>query len=268
MAMSRKKPWTTKEIAYLEKSALLAETNEVINTEQLAKKLGRSVTAVAKKVSFMRKDGQLPKVKRELAFDSSGRPWTKSEERRLASMYKQGTVYEEIAEALGRSSASCSNKVSELKTTGKIKTLRQAEWTDKQISLLVETVEFDSNGYVSNYSDLTRVTGKQYSQVVCKVSRLRKQGRIATKPIEGTTSINAKESMQKFNNARFAQYERKEDAKLEQPIQEKHVSAGSLSIESKEERVIHTVVVFAGVETHTYFSADGTQIVEIQKEPT
>lgn len=54
----------------------------------------------------------------------------------------------------------------------------------------------------------------------------------------------------------------------EQPMQSRSVTAGSLSIESREERVIHTVVIFAGVETHTYFSSDGNKIAEIQKEPT
>lgn len=54
----------------------------------------------------------------------------------------------------------------------------------------------------------------------------------------------------------------------EQPMQSRSVTAGSLRIESKEERMIHTVVIFAGVETHTYFSADGIKIAEIQKEPT
>lgn len=42
------KYWTTKEVSYIQKNALLAETNEVINVEDMAKKLGRSVAAVSK----------------------------------------------------------------------------------------------------------------------------------------------------------------------------------------------------------------------------
>ena len=262
------KAWTTKELAYVRKNALLAETNEVINSEQLAKKLGRTVSAIMKKISQMRKDGQLPPVKRELAFESNGRPWTATEEKRLIAMHKQGASYVEIGEALGRSKGSCSNKVSKLQAAGKIKKKRVEQWTSEQVQVLLDHVTFDQNGYVSNYMELSRVTGKQYAQVVHKVNNLRKEGEILTRPLDGTTSVKAKESMQKFNDARFAQYERKEDAKLEQPIKEKRVSAGSLSIESKEERVIHTVVIYAGIETHTYFSAEGTKIAEIQKEPT
>ncbi|WP_240190174.1 helix-turn-helix domain-containing protein [Enterococcus gallinarum] len=248
----------------------MAETNEVINVEDMAKKLGRSVAAVSKKIYELRRDGVLPKIKRELAFDSKGRPWTAEEEKRLIAMYKQGCSYVDIAEALGRSESSCSTKASKLQSIGKIKSKRLAHWTDQEVALILDKVEFDANGYVSNYSELARVTGKQYSQVLQKVNRLRKEGKITTNVKPGTTSVKSKQSMQKFNAARFAQYAKKEEDSMQtgQPMQSRSVTAGSLSIESKEERVIHTVVIFAGLETHTYFSADGTKIAEIQKEPT
>lgn len=35
------KNWTTKEIQYLKKNALLAETNEVLNIKEMANKLNR-----------------------------------------------------------------------------------------------------------------------------------------------------------------------------------------------------------------------------------
>lgn len=262
--------WTTKEIAYVLKNALMAETNEVVNAEQIAMKLGRSVSAVTKKISDMRKDGKFPKIQKELAFDSDGRPWTLAEEKRLIAMYKQGASYEEIGEALGRSKGSCSNKSAKLRASGRVKSQKLSCWPDNDVRVLLDTIEFDSNGYVSNYEELAKVTGKQYSQVVQKVGRLRKEGRIPANVKPGTTSLKSKQSMQKFNNARFAQYAKKEEDSMqtEQPMQSRSVTAGSLSIESKEERVIHTVVIFAGVETHTYFSADGTKIAEIQKEPT
>ncbi|MFS0980293.1 helix-turn-helix domain containing protein [Enterococcus casseliflavus] len=264
------KAWTTKEIAYVLKNALMAETNEVINAEQMAMKLGRSVSAVTKKISDMRKDGKFPKIQKELAFDSDGRPWTVAEEKRLIAMYKQGASFEEIGEALGRSKGSCSNKSAKLRASGRVKSQKLSCWPDDDVRILLDTIKFDANGYVSNYEELAKVTGKQYSQVVQKVGRLRKEGRIPANVKPGTTSIKSKQSMQKFNDARFAQYAEKEEDSMqeEQPMQSRNVTAGSLSIESKEERVIHTVVIFAGVETHTYFSSDGTKIAEIQKEPT
>ncbi len=262
------KAWTTKEVAYVRKNALLAETNEVLNVPQLAKKLDRTVAATTAKIYELRRDGELPPLEREKAFDSKGRPWIPEEEKRLVSMHKQGNTVVEIADALGRSKPSCAAKINRLLENGKIKKKKKESWTEKQVELLLESIEFDSNGYVSNYTKLAKVTGKQYAKVVRKVNRLRKEGRIPTNVKPGTTSLKSKESMKKFNDARFAQYAKKEDVKLEQPMQSRSVTAGSLSIESKEERVIHTVVIFAGVETHTYFSADGTKIVEIQKEPT
>lgn len=264
------KYWTTKEISYIQKNALLAETNEVVNVEDMARKLERSVAAVSKKIYEFRRDGVLPKIKRELAFDSKGRPWTAGEEKRLIAMYKQGSSYADIAEALGRSESSCSTKASKLQSIGKIRSKRLAHWTNQDVEMILDKVEFDTNGYVSNYPELARVTGKQYSQVVQKVNRLRKEGKITTNVKLGTTSIKSKKQMQNFNDARFAQYAKKEENSMqtEQPMQSRSVTAGSLSIESREERVIHTVVIFAGVETHTYFSSDGNKIAEIQKEPT
>lgn len=264
------KAWTTKELAYVQKNALMAETNEVINAEQMAMKLGRSVSAVTKKISHMRKDGKFPKVKKELAFDSDGRPWTATEEKRLIAMYKQGASYEEIGEALGRSKGSCSNKSAKLRAAGRVKPQKLSCWPDNDVRILLDTIEFDPNGYVSNYEELAKATGKQYSQVVQKVSRLRKEGKIATNAKPGTTSIKSKKIMQKFNDSRFAQYAKKEEdfMQIEQPVESRSMSAGSLNIESKEERVIHTVVIFAAVETHTYFSADGTKIGEKQKKAT
>gem|GEM_PF-1459792 len=264
------KAWTTKELAYVQKNALMAETNEVVNAEQMAMKLGRSVSAVTKKISHMRKDGKFPRVKKEFAFDSDGRPWTATEEKRLIAMYKQGSSYEEIGEALGRSKGSCTNKSAKLRASGRVEPQKLNRWPEKDTCILLDAIRFDQNGYVSNYEELAHLTGKQYSQVVQKVNRLRKEGKITTNAKPGTTSVKSKKQMQKFNDARFAQYAKKEEdsMQVEQPIQSRSVNAESLSIESKEERVIHTVVIFAGVETHTYFSSDGTKIAEIQKEPT
>ena len=158
------KYWTTKEISYIQKNALLAETNEVINVEDMAKKLGRSVAAVSKKIYELRRDGALPKTKRELAFDSKGRPWTVGEEKRLIAMYKQGCSYADIAEALGRSESSCSTKASKLQSIGKIKSKRLAHWTDQEVALILDKVEFDANGYVSNYSELSTTTEPNFDR--------------------------------------------------------------------------------------------------------
>ncbi len=67
------KNWTTKEIQYLKKHALLAETNVVLNIEQLAKKLGRSAKSVDVKIYKLRRDGQFPPTDFSKAFDPKGR---------------------------------------------------------------------------------------------------------------------------------------------------------------------------------------------------
>ncbi|WP_236671794.1 hypothetical protein [Enterococcus sp. BWB1-3] len=96
------KVWTTKEIQYIKNNALLAETNQVLNIEQMAEKLARSVPSTKSKIYKMQVDGDLPSIDRSKAFDAKNRPFTKREDKRLISMFKQGAGSEEIGVALGR----------------------------------------------------------------------------------------------------------------------------------------------------------------------
>lgn len=262
--------WTTKELAYIRKKSLLAETNQVLNTKELASKLKRSIKSVEMKIYAMQRDGQLPKVDLSKSFDPSNRRFSPEDDKRIIAMYKQGEPYQTIGKSIERSESSVANRIARLKRQGKIKDIQKKLWTADEEQRLIDHVKFDEQGYVANYDELIGLVGRRYDQLVTKVAKLRKLGKIKTMADLTTTSVKSKQQMQKFNDARFAQYAKKEEGLMqtEQPVQSRSVTAGSLSIESKEERVIHTVVIFAGVETHTYFSADGTKIAEIQKEPT
>lgn len=262
--------WTTKELAYIRKKSLLAETNQVLNAKELASKLQRSIKSVEMKIYAMQRDGQLPKVDLSKSFDPSNRRFSPEDDKRIIAMYKQGESYQTIGKSIERSESSVANRIARLKRQGKIKNIQKKLWTADEEQRLIDHVKFDEQGYVANYDELIGIVGRRYDQLVTKVAKLRKTGKIKTMADLTTTSVKSKQSMQKFNDARFAQYAKKEEVSMptEQPMQSRNVTAGSLSIESKEERVIHTIVIFAGVETHTYFSADGTKIAEIQKEPT
>ena len=48
--------WTTKELAYIRKKSLLAETNQVLNAKELASKLQRSIKSVEMKIYAMQRD--------------------------------------------------------------------------------------------------------------------------------------------------------------------------------------------------------------------
>ena len=262
--------WTTKELAYIRKKSLLAETNQVLNAKELASKLQRSIKSVEMKIYAMQRDGQLPKVDLSKSFDPNNRRFSPEDDKRVIAMYKQGESYQTIGKSIERTESSVANRIARLKRQGKIKNIQKKLWTADEEQRLIDHVKFDEQGYVANYDELIGLVGRRYDQLVTKVAKLRKSGKIKTMADLTTTSIKSKKQMQQFNDARFAQYAKKEEDSMqkEQPMQSRSVTAGSLSIESKEERVIHTVVIFAGVETHTYFSSDGTKIAEIQKEPT
>lgn len=262
--------WTTKELAYIRKKSLLAETNQVLNAKELASKLQRSIKSVEMKIYAMQRDGQLPKVDLSKSFDPNNRRFSPEDDKRIIAMYKQGESYQTIGKSIERSESSVANRIARLKRQGKIKNIQKKLWTADEEQRLIDHVKFDEQGYVAHYDELIGLVGRRYDQLVTKVARLRKTGKIKTMADLTTTSVKSKKQMQRFNDARFAQYAKKEENSMqtEQPMQSRSVTAGSLSIESKEERVIHTVVILAGLETHTYFSSDGNKIAEIQKEPT
>lgn len=242
---------------------LLAETNEVLNIPELAKKLQRSEKAVSKRIYLMRKDGELPKVERDRSFDSKGRPWTASEEKRLIAMHKQGASYQEIADALGRTKLACANKGAKLTKSGKLKIPKKCSWSQQDIEKLIRNIQFDENGYVSNYTDLSRLLGKRYEQITQKVSLLRKDGRISQQADRTKTSVKSRKAMDKFNETRFAYIPKKEEKQMEQEISSSHSNlSNAVSVDSKEVTIILTTITINDHTFQQYFSKDGRLIAK------
>lgn len=257
------KNWTTKEIQYLKKSALLAETNEVLNIADMARKLNRTAQSVQSKVYYLQRSEELPRIDRSKSFDIAGKPWSKKEDKRLIAMKKNGSTHAEIAEHLGRTENSVVSRVHRLKNSGKVKNIRN-RWTDEEIQLILDHVKFDSNGFVCNYDELARLVRKQLQQVYTKISRLRKEGVITEAPKQGTTSVKAKESMTRFNDARFAHVPKKKE---EVPMNGPTVNQSDVSIESKQVSLILTTVIVSGQRTDQYFTQEG-ELIATKKEPT
>lgn len=254
------KNWTTKEIQYLKKSALLAETNEVLNIADMARKLNRTAQSVQSKVYYLQRSEELPRIDRSKSFDIAGKPWSKEEDKRLIAMKKNGSTHAEIAEHLGRTENSVVSRVHRLKNSGKVKNIRN-RWTDEEIQLILDHLKFDSNGFVCNYDELARLVRKRLQQVYAKISRLRKEGVITEAPKQGTTSVKAKESMTRFNDARFAHIpKKKEGSAMNELIQP------SFTVESREVTLILTTTIINGQRSEQYFSKDGQLIA--QKKPT
>ena len=254
------KNWTTKEIQYLKKSALLAETNEVLNIADMARKLNRTAQSVQSKVYYLQRSEELPRIDRSKSFDIAGKPWSKEEDKRLIAMKKNGSTHAEIAEHLGRTENSVVSRVHRLKNSGKVKNIRN-RWTDEEIQLILDHLKFDSNGFVCNYDELARLVRKRLQQVYAKISRLRKEGVITEAPKQGTTSVKAKESMTRFNDARFAHIpKKKEGSAMNELIQP------SFTVESREVTLKLTTTIINGQRSEQYFSKDGQLIA--QKKPT
>ncbi|MDT2601020.1 helix-turn-helix domain containing protein [Enterococcus hulanensis] len=258
------KNWTTKEIQYLKKNALLAETNVVLNIEQLAKKLGRSTKSVDVKIYKLRRDGQFPPTDFTKSFDSRGRRFTENDDKRIMAMYKNGATYKEIGDSLDRSEQSIAGRIARLKKTRKLKhTAVQRNWTQKEVDVLLANIKFDENGFCCNHTELGKLCDRTFEQVVGKINRLRKEG-ILEKPKKGTTSVKAKESMTRFNDARFAHVSKKKEEVL---MNGSTVNQSDVSIESKQVSLILTTVIVSGQRTDQYFTQEG-ELIATTKKPT
>lgn len=255
------KNWTTKEIQYLKKHALLAETNEVLNITEMSKKLNRTTQSVRNKLYSMQRSGDLPAVDRSQQRDAHNRRYSSQEDKRIISMYKQGAMYREIGEALGRDETSITGRIHNLRRSGRLKARKTKRWTDEETQLLIDETRFDDTGHVNNYEELMRLLHKNYLQVSGKIAKLRKAGKITVYAQSGTTSEKSKQAMNRFNDARFAHIpKKKEESAMKELIQP------PFTIESREVTLILTTTIINGQRSEQYFSKDGQLIA--QKEPT
>ncbi|MFG5564349.1 helix-turn-helix domain containing protein [Enterococcus faecalis] len=258
------KLWTTKEVAYVKRTALLAETNEVLNIKEMAKRLDRTVQSVRNKIYNLQRSGEMPSIDKSKQFDTKGRHYSKEEDKRIISMYKAGATYKEIAEALERGEISVTSHIYKLRKDKKLKVQKVSPWTEEQTLKLLENVSFDDNGFVNNHNELMRLTNKQYGQVTRKIYDLRKKGEIRIYADRTKTSVKSKQAMNQFNDARFAQYKKKEDKPVEP--REKQTSE-IISVESREVSLILTTVNLSDRRIDQYYTKDG-QLLAVKKEPT
>lgn len=257
------KNWTTKEIQYLKKNALLAETNVVLNVEQLAKKLGRSAKSVDVKIYKLRRDGQFPPTDFSKAFDPKGRKFTDADDKRIIAMYKKGESYKEIGVSLDRTEQSIGGRIMRLKKTGKLRQPNK-QWSQDQVDILLANIRFDENGFCCNHIELARLCNRTFEQVNRKLNDLRKKGLITVMPDRSKTSAKSKKAMDRFNDARFAHIpKKKEDVQMVKPTEK----PSGVSIESKQVSLILTTVIVNGQRTDQYFTQDG-ELIATKKEPT
>ncbi|WP_236671795.1 hypothetical protein [Enterococcus sp. BWB1-3] len=156
---------------------------------------------------------------------------------------------------------SITGRITRLRNNGTLKYYSKKVWTTQEIEAIIANIQFDENGYVSNYPALAQLVNKRVTQVQTKVARLRREGRINVNADRTKTSVKSKEAMNKFNDARFAQYK-----KEEKPVPEK-VAQTNVKVEtqSKVVQMIMTVVVAGNEKTINFFSMEG-ELLAVKKE--
>lgn len=196
--MSGKK-WTGKEIQYVKRYVILDETNRPLNIPEMAKKLGRSEKSVAVKLIRLRDSGILPTIDRSKSFEMENLPFSATDDQRIIHMLKRMFTHQEIAEMLGRSRASITNRIYILRKYGKLDGLGNKKWCKREVELLLKSIKFDVNGFVSNYDELEIILKTRKRMIKYKVEKLRREGVIEVNPIPNTSSINRINFMRRHN---------------------------------------------------------------------
>jgi len=85
------KRWTKERfLKYIKKNALFAETNQILNIEELSKKMGLSERYVEKRICDWRQVGELPKVDMTRQFDSFRKYYSKTDDERIIYLRQRG----------------------------------------------------------------------------------------------------------------------------------------------------------------------------------
>lgn len=235
----------------------------------MAKKLNRTTQSVRNKLYSMQRSGDMPAIDRSLQRDADGRRYSPEDDKRIISMVKQGATYREIGETLGRSETSVTGRIYNLRKSGRLKTKKLKRWAEKETQMLIDRVRFDKTGHVNNYEELMRLVSRNYSQVVGKITKLRKAGRISTHAQPGTTSEKSKKAMNRFNDARFAHVTKNKEEKTMSLDSVEAITQDldqSISIDSREITLILTTTTINGQKVQQFFTKEGELLAT--KKPT
>lgn len=191
-------------LEYIKQNALFAETNQILNIEELSKEMDICIDRLEDKFAEWRKIGCLPKTDRSHQIDLHGRWYSKSEDNKIIYMKKRNVSNEEIGRLLGRSGGSIKSRTDYLKKSGKLESVYH--WQDWEIEVILRNVTFDKYGFVNDYPKLRNLLQGRRSQraVYIKIIELRKQDKITVKPIPGKTSVAAIKALRKFKDITFA----------------------------------------------------------------
>ncbi|OEC03160.1 hypothetical protein GY31_03375 [Lysinibacillus sphaericus] len=250
------KHWTPREINYVAEKALLDSTNAVVNIKQMSKYLKRSTGAINNQITKLRKAGKLPQIERDKAIDTSYRPYTEDEIKRVKYMFQKDSTVKEIANALDRTESAIQSLIFNLRKKGVIESRKKEVWQQHEEIYVLNNIKFDEHGFTTNTEEMANFLEKSVQSVSRKITKLRQNGAITIHADRTKTSVKAKKAHEQFNNKRFAGYERKVPVVVNTPSKVEVV------------QVVLTVTVGAkGEEIQQYWTFDGKLLAE-NKRPT
>lgn len=200
------KKWTKNEDAILLENVAFDHRGFACNIEHLVNLLkSRNKGAIYHRINTLRKCGKLADLCLDDPIDPYFKPFTKDEDRIIIGALKMGTTPTEIGEALDRSAYSIHGRIKLLRSRGEDIPRLIKKFTDDEIKFLIENVQFDKYGYVSNTDELTSLLKRSKQTVRQKLMQLRKMGLIETLPDKTKSGIscNTREAFNRQNDLCF-----------------------------------------------------------------
>lgn len=167
------KHWTKEELERFNDEAILAaDTNAVLNFDELAEMFGRTVSGVKHVANKLRREGKMPKFDRNNQQDKHRSFYSENEKKMIASLVADHYSFEEIASITGRTKFGIAH------FWEKYGDPLARSWSSEEESLLLDTIRFDRYGVVTNYKELQEILNRQYDSIRREVYKLRKRGKL------------------------------------------------------------------------------------------
>lgn len=164
------KNWTPEELDRFQDEVIMAaDTNAILNYEELADMFGRTVLGVKHAANKLRHRGELPKFCKENQIEKYGSFYSKREKQMIMKLRSTHT-HEEIAKMMGRTKYGIES------ICRKQGPMVVKKWTESDLLLLINNIEFDSFGVTANYDKLTKILNRNVGTIQAKIRRLRLKG--------------------------------------------------------------------------------------------
>lgn len=167
------KHWTKEELERFNDEAILAaDTNAVLNFDELAEMFGRTVSGVKHVANKLRRERKMPKFDRNNQQDKHRSFYSENEKKMIASLVADHYSFEEIARITGRTRFGIAH------FWEKYGYPLARSWSSEEESLLLDIIKFDRYGVVTNYKELQEILNRQYEAIRHEVYKLRKRGKL------------------------------------------------------------------------------------------